>query len=335
MNDKLEHELYSIDPIFFEHAIKCVNGSETEMDTCMFWGCECGDGWFEPLKRFVQKTAIINKLAAEHNGKFVCDQLKEKFGEIRVYYSSKWIDENSKCDKDDNYLSILSDMFEDALKRVEDDCWNVCEWCGAEGGYNGENLVTTRGWISRICKKCAKEKAENETKKYDEFNKQKHIPRITWFHEGYEFLNPYHADGFKYNDNYYISIIEAFYCTKDKEHEKLYQEAVHLNERSSSNFVEVLAHTFNINIEDTENDYNLLKDIVKAKFNHDWNTDIKQELIETNGKRLQYMGNHHNNILGHCVCENCKDKEHKDLYAKILMEVREELLKKEKCNENT
>jgi len=50
------------------------------MSTCMAFGCECGDGWFEPIKKFVQKTAILNNVGKQYNIKFVCNQLKEKFG---------------------------------------------------------------------------------------------------------------------------------------------------------------------------------------------------------------------------------------------------------------
>ena len=154
MNDKLEHELYSIDPIFFEDAIACENEEKNEMDTCMFWGCECGDGWFKPLEKFIHKVKLINELAKNYNTKFVCEQLKEKYGEIRVYYKIDKINENIEAKN--NEINYLIDLFEDALKTVEDECWNVCEVCGADGGYKGENLITTSGWISRICKKCAK-----------------------------------------------------------------------------------------------------------------------------------------------------------------------------------
>ena len=70
--------------------------------------------------------------------------------------------------------------------------------------------------------------------------------------------------------------------------------------------IEVLANEFGVRVE--ENDYDLLKDIVKAKFSYEYNKNIKDELLETEGKLLQHMGKHHNNIFGHCVCEECKDK---------------------------
>ena len=86
MKKELENKLYNIDPTFFEDAIACENKEKNEMDTCMYWGCECGDGWFKPLEKFMHKVKFINELAKRYNTKFVCEQLKEKYGELRVYY---------------------------------------------------------------------------------------------------------------------------------------------------------------------------------------------------------------------------------------------------------
>ena len=85
MNIELEEKLYNIDPIFFEQAIGCKNGLMNQMSTCMAFGCECGDGWFEPIKKFVQKTSILNNVGKQYNIKFVCNQLKEKFGQFTCY----------------------------------------------------------------------------------------------------------------------------------------------------------------------------------------------------------------------------------------------------------
>ena len=326
MKKELENNLYNIDPIFFEDAIACENKEKNEMDTCMYWGCECGDGWFKPLEKFMHKVKFINDLAKQYNLKFICKQLKEKYGELRVYYKAVSINED--INTKDNEVDYLIDMFEDVLKRAEDDCWNVCEWCGAEGGYDGENLITTSGWISRICKKCSKEQIERLTKKYDKDNNKEYIPRITLFKEGYEFLSPFHTDGFSYKDNYYMSIIEAFFCEKDLKNKDIYKKiGAFEKEKRLPYLIKDVANRLGIIYEDTKQDYELLKDIVRSKFTYTYNEDLKKEFLETDGKLLQNMGYHHDNILGHCNCKDCENKKHKDLYAKILMEVRDELKK--------
>ena len=329
MNEEFESKLYKIDPVFFEEVLACKDGKMNEMNTCMYWGCECGDGWFKPLEKFVNKVKIINDIAKNYNTKFVCEQLKEKYGELRVYYKTCLINVEKNDKQTDKQVDVLVDMFEDALKKAEDDCWNVCEWCGAEGGHRGENLITTSGWISRICKKCAKEQQEHDVKFFDQHNNQDYVPRITLFRDAYYFLNPFHIDQytFKNKDNYYHSIIEAFFCEKDPVNKDIYQKIGSFeNDKRYPYLIKDIANKFGFKYEDNSDDYKLLKDIVKAKFSYEWNEELKKELMETKGKLLQNMGYHCDNILGHCVCENCKDKEHKDLYAKILMEVRDEFL---------
>ena len=96
MNNQLENKLYQIDPIFFEEAIACQKGKMNEMNTCMYFGCECRNGWFNPLKILAHKTAIINSVGCQFNAKFVCVQLKQKFGQLRCYTSIKKINEVQK-----------------------------------------------------------------------------------------------------------------------------------------------------------------------------------------------------------------------------------------------
>lgn len=319
MTPELEKEIYEISPVFFEDAIACLNKEKNEMDTCMYWGLECGDGWFEPIKIFAEKTNYVNEIAKRYNIKFVCDQLKEKYSKFTCYWSAKKIDETKPIIEND----ILTSMITDAVESCELACYNVCEWCGADGGFNGNNMTTTQGWMSRVCKKCAKEKSEQEIKRHDEQNHIEYVPRITEFRVGYEFLNPFHICNFKYKDCSYKSIIEAFYCVKDEKHKTIYREISTFDRKDVPILIMKLAHEFGFEIK--EEDYELLKDIVKSKFTYKYNEDIKKELLETRGKILMNMGMHHNNIWGYCVCDKCRDKEHKDLYAKLLMEVREEI----------
>ena len=91
MNERKENEIYSICPSFFSDAIACINHEKNEMDTCMAFGFECEDGWFEPLKTMSEKICIINEIAKHSNYFYVCDQLKEKWGELTVYYSKRKI----------------------------------------------------------------------------------------------------------------------------------------------------------------------------------------------------------------------------------------------------
>lgn len=63
----------------------------------------------------------------------VCDQVKEKFGELRFYYHGG-----------DEQIEGIVDMAETFI-------WNTCHNCGSH-----DDLETTKGWISRVCKNCKK-----------------------------------------------------------------------------------------------------------------------------------------------------------------------------------
>ena len=126
-----------------------------------------------------------------YNVKFVCNQLKEKFGEVRIYTSTNKI--NSNEDFKPGY-EVLNKLFNDAISTCELECSKVCEICGAAGGNNNENIIQTSGWIRYICKKCAIELSEKSTKQYDESHKDNEfygIDRITLFKQENYFLNLY------------------------------------------------------------------------------------------------------------------------------------------------
>jgi hypothetical protein len=92
----------------------------------MAWGCEHGDGWFGILEKACKKIAKLD------NGTFKFDQIKEKFGELRLYYSGG----NQEIGK------IINEAESESLK--------TCEHCGTKRN------VTTEGaaWILTLCKKC-------------------------------------------------------------------------------------------------------------------------------------------------------------------------------------
>ena len=152
MDVNKEKELYEFEPDFFSEGIACKSGILTEKDTCMFWGCECGDGWFEPLKNFLRKVKYLNALLREYNGVIVCEQLKEKYGELTIYWSVKKYDPEKEY-YDTEKINLISDIFCDCLRTAEVECWNVCEICGSK-----HDIITTNGYIQRICKDCAAKK---------------------------------------------------------------------------------------------------------------------------------------------------------------------------------
>ena len=93
--------------------------------TCMHWGFECGDGWFELLKELSEKLEPLGTVAA---------QVKEKFGGLRFYTTGELVEVADEVDK--------------AIDVAEMRAWGTCELCGEPGECNDE------GWLSVRCEEC-------------------------------------------------------------------------------------------------------------------------------------------------------------------------------------
>jgi len=114
-----------------------VNRNKNMQETCMCWGFECGDGWFDILDQLMgniqhhidwknKKEVVVAQVTL--------DQVKEKFGTLRFYYSGG-----------DDEISGMVAMAE-SMSGV------TCEECGSPGKRVGG------GWVSTLCKEHADER---------------------------------------------------------------------------------------------------------------------------------------------------------------------------------
>ena len=107
-----------------------VNRDKDMTETCMCWGFECGDGWFQILNQLMGN--IQNHIDWQNREKEVVrqvtlDQVKEKFGTLRFYYSGG----------DDTIRGMVS--MAESMSSV------TCEECGKTG------TSTSGGWIKTVC----------------------------------------------------------------------------------------------------------------------------------------------------------------------------------------
>jgi hypothetical protein len=99
--------------------------------TCMAWGCEIDDGWFDLLRA----CCALLQAESERSGlgmKLL--QVKEKWGLLR------------------NYAESLSEVAQHILRTTERQSADICEKCGSRTGVT---TLPRPDWIKTLCTKCA------------------------------------------------------------------------------------------------------------------------------------------------------------------------------------
>lgn len=81
MTQELEDALASKYPMLFRQR------SLSMMETCMCWGLECGDGWYGLIEEMCRRLQYI---CDEFDVVVEFQQIKEKYGTLRVYYGVKY-----------------------------------------------------------------------------------------------------------------------------------------------------------------------------------------------------------------------------------------------------
>lgn len=149
-----------------DHPSLCKNRYGDMRETCMCWGFSCGDGWYKLLDELFTK---IDQIAPN---KVTLDQVKEKFGGLRVYYTyhdlePNWWDKmptifynsirhllpykmSSPVIRFLKRIGLRStyDRISDAVDKAEDKSYETCEWCGEPGIQRGGS------WIRTLCTGC-------------------------------------------------------------------------------------------------------------------------------------------------------------------------------------
>ena len=107
-----------------------VNREKSMMETCMCWGFECGDGWFNILDQLmgnIQHHIDWKNKKEEVVVQVTLDQVKEKFGTLRFYYTGG------------------DDIIDGMVRMAESMSGVTCEECGNPGKQIGG------GWVTTLC----------------------------------------------------------------------------------------------------------------------------------------------------------------------------------------
>ena len=124
--------------------------------TCMCWGLACSEHWFPLLNilcEYIQNNIDEYKLP-----QLEADQIKEKFGSLRYYYS--WKKRNPKCKLSEEEIKSKIDKIKYFIDFCELLSNYICESCGSM-----KDVFQTKGWIRTVCKEChEKEKIQEKEK---------------------------------------------------------------------------------------------------------------------------------------------------------------------------
>ena len=174
MNPELETQLVKDYPILF-----CFHGGDPT-ETCMSWGCEHDDGWFDILKNLCDYISAVSrhKLMVKYKEGYIKTeeekewnhafieapkvrfaQIKEKFAGLRIYFDTYHdISEEqlAKLDEDDydkQYEKFRNEV-SNAVEFTEFISTRICECCGKKA------RVYRDGWWKTLCPDCSKEKKQ-------------------------------------------------------------------------------------------------------------------------------------------------------------------------------
>ena len=125
--------------------------------TCMCWGIETGDGWYDLL----DKLCSFLQFHTDHNKypQIEATQVKEKYGSLR-FYADIIPTEGYKKSLETNWPRH-HEYLTGAIDFAESMSHNICEDCGLPGEINKEGH-----WKTCLCDKCRNPVQENDGSDY-------------------------------------------------------------------------------------------------------------------------------------------------------------------------
>lgn len=163
MKTELEQKLLKKYPEFFQTDLKIYTGekpmeeevgellNQKEMVLPIQFGFECGDGWYmlldELMSEIQNRIKNVNRWRKKEGGPVLTiqiDQIKEKFGGLRFYYSGG-----------DDEISGMVDLAESLS-------YHICENCGST-----KDIGYTKGWITTMCKDCYEKHPQKEMLRWE------------------------------------------------------------------------------------------------------------------------------------------------------------------------
>ena len=128
------------------------------------WFDKIPEGWGNLCYMYLSRLAHLLDICEKYNVKehLVIEQVKEKFGSLRFYYTFlPWKENEIEPPR------WFFESFDDIVNNFEDMTAYVCCDCGAV-----ENLKTYGWWVHVACPECERKRQEKEQKEYKEAQKR-------------------------------------------------------------------------------------------------------------------------------------------------------------------
>ena len=120
MTPEKEQELVKAFPQIF------VDYGGDPMKTCLAFGIECLDGWYDLIYKLCKDIMATNPPED-----FKAEQVKSKYASLRFYVSGS-----------------TEEIYE-LIDKAEAESYNTCEYCGSR-----EDVQLTGSWVTSLCKGC-------------------------------------------------------------------------------------------------------------------------------------------------------------------------------------
>lgn len=105
------------------------------------FGIEVNIGWYKIIS-----NALINISKIDKYQTVMIDQIKEKFGGLRIYYSLNY-EKQSLLEQDE--INNLYKQIDNIIKNAEHEAYKTCERCGSI-----ENVESKGIYILTLCNSC-------------------------------------------------------------------------------------------------------------------------------------------------------------------------------------
>jgi hypothetical protein len=135
-----------------------VNRNKDMTETAMCWGFACGDGWYNILNQLmgnIQHHLDWKSRNGEVVPQVTLDQVKEKFGTLRFYYTGG------------------DDIIDGMVRMAEAMSGCTCEFCGNPAERKGG------GWVRTICDPCEEKRQTDHAKYLEEFLSNKTTLKVS------------------------------------------------------------------------------------------------------------------------------------------------------------